>query len=72
MMPRVISNSAAPASVNSTRLDLRIRSSDAIVLFEILDLDGQRRLADVQNPCSRGKAAMLGDCMESSDLAEYY
>src|SRR5580698_3706640 len=45
---------------------------DAIGRLEIPDLNGQGRLANIQDARGRGKAAMLGNRMESPKLAEYY
>ncbi len=45
---------------------------DAIVLFEVLDLNCQCRLADVQDLGRRGEAAVLGNGVEGTDLAENY
>jgi hypothetical protein len=73
MMRRVISKSAAPAL---GQLDLSARfpdqELDAVGLLQLLDLDGQRRLADMEHTRRRGEAAMGGDRVEGAELAERY
>lgn len=45
---------------------------DAVGRLKIPDLNGQSRLANIQDARGRGKAAMLGNRMESPKLTEYY
>ncbi|MGY4312289.1 hypothetical protein ACVWW1_001592 [Bradyrhizobium sp. JR3.5] len=45
---------------------------DAVGLLQLLDLDRERRLPDIEHARGRGEAAMSGDRMEGTQLAEHY